>query len=63
MKAPIEVPLTFGVRAVRTGLVIAVTVFVLAAAGLALAALTLAGVERPPEQRPTVIRTDDMKTR
>ncbi|WP_394619482.1 hypothetical protein JNUCC0626_10395 [Lentzea sp. JNUCC 0626] len=47
----------------RTGLVIAVTVFVLAAAGLALAALTLTGVERPPEQRPTVIRTDDMKTR
>ncbi|MFD4668096.1 hypothetical protein ACFWNN_00095 [Lentzea sp. NPDC058450] len=47
----------------RTGLVIAVTVFVLAVAALALAALTLVDVDRPPEQRPTVIRTDDMKTR
>ncbi|MFI6094821.1 hypothetical protein ACIA8G_04665 [Lentzea sp. NPDC051213] len=44
----------------RRGQVIAVGVFVLALAGIAVPALTLVDAERPPEQRPTVVRTDDM---
>ncbi|WP_179953737.1 hypothetical protein [Lentzea guizhouensis] len=44
----------------RTGQVVAVAVFLLALLAIAVPALTLTGVERPPEQRPTVVRTDDM---
>ncbi|WP_434444047.1 hypothetical protein [Lentzea sp. E54] len=44
----------------RAGRVIAVAVFLLALAVLAIPVLTLSDAERPPEQRPTVVRTDDM---
>ena len=44
----------------RTGQVVAVAVFLLALLAIAVPALTLTDVERLPEQRPTVVRTDDM---
>ncbi|MFD9700025.1 hypothetical protein [Lentzea sp. NPDC059081] len=46
----------------RSGQVIAVAAFVLAAA-VVVSLLTLADDVRPPEQRPTVVRTDDMTWR
>jgi hypothetical protein len=48
---------------VRSGQVIAAVVFALAVAGIVVPLLTLADAERSPEQRPTVVRTDDMTWR
>ncbi|MET9224391.1 hypothetical protein [Lentzea sp. NPDC003310] len=47
----------------RRGRLIAAAVFALAVAGIAVPTLTLVDVRRPPEQRPTVVRTDDMTWR
>ncbi|MFJ5986297.1 hypothetical protein [Lentzea sp. NPDC092896] len=47
----------------RSGQVIAAVVFALAVAGIVIPVLTLVDAERPPEQRPTVVRTDDMTWR
>ncbi|MDX8031304.1 hypothetical protein SK803_13840 [Lentzea sp. BCCO 10_0856] len=47
----------------RAGQVIAAVVFLLALAVIAIPVLALRDAERSPEQRPTVVRTDDMTWR
>ncbi len=55
-----RVPPTHGRVAVREGKVIAVAVLLLALVVIAIPLLVLRDDERLPEQRPTVVRTDDM---